>query len=81
MPTCRFIRNIVRMLCAVRQDLGSPRLIADVCENGFRPDFAASVRRISSRKGTVELPRFKTENNYNLTGVLLAMGMPWLANL
>jgi serine protease inhibitor len=29
-----------------------------------------------SSKGTVELPRFKLENEYDLTGVLPAMGMP-----
>jgi serine protease inhibitor len=39
-------------------------------------DFDASVRRMSSLKGTVELPRCKLENDYDLTGVLPAMGMP-----
>ena len=39
-------------------------------------DFEASVQRMSSLKGTVELPRFKLENDYDLTGVLPAMGMP-----
>ncbi len=36
----------------------------------------AWLRRMQRRKGTVELPRFKLENNYNLTGVLPPMGMP-----
>jgi serpin B len=39
-------------------------------------DFEAAVLRMNSSKGTVELPRFKLENEYDLTGVLPAMGMP-----
>jgi serpin B len=39
-------------------------------------DFDAAVGRMRSRKGTVELPRFKLENDYDLTHVLPAMGMP-----
>jgi serpin B len=39
-------------------------------------DFEASVRRMRSLEGTVELPRFKLENEYDLTGVLPSMGMP-----
>jgi serpin B len=39
-------------------------------------DFEASVRRMRSLEGTVELPRFKLENEYDLTGVLPLMGMP-----
>jgi serpin B len=34
------------------------------------------MRRMRGRKGTVELPRFKLENKYDLTGVLPPMGMP-----
>jgi serpin B len=32
--------------------------------------------QLRSQKGTVELPRFKLENDYNLKEVLAAMGMP-----
>ena len=39
-------------------------------------DFETSIQRMRSRKGTVELPRFKLDNDYDLTGVLPAMGMP-----
>jgi serpin B len=39
-------------------------------------DFEASIQRMRSREGTVELPRFKLENEYDLTGVLPPMGMP-----
>jgi serine protease inhibitor len=39
-------------------------------------DFEAALQRMRSRKGTVELPRFKLDNEYDLTGVLPAMGMP-----
>jgi serpin B len=39
-------------------------------------DFDASLLRMRPRKGTVELPRFKLENDYDLTGVLPPMGMP-----
>ncbi len=39
-------------------------------------DFDAAVRRMRSREGEVELPRFKLENDYDLTGVLPLMGMP-----
>jgi serine protease inhibitor len=39
-------------------------------------EFDASLQRMRSRKGTVELPRFKLENDYDLTGVLSPMGMP-----
>jgi serpin B len=39
-------------------------------------DFEAAIMRMRSRKGTVELPRFKLENEYDLTGVLPPMGMP-----
>ena len=38
-------------------------------------DFEADVQRLHSREGTVELPRFKLENEYDLTGVLPSMGM------
>jgi serine protease inhibitor len=38
-------------------------------------DFDASIQRMRPRKGTVELPRFKLENEYDLTGVLPPMGM------
>jgi serine protease inhibitor len=34
------------------------------------------TRQFRSRKGTVELPRFKLENEYNLNDVLAALGMP-----
>jgi len=36
----------------------------------------ASIQRMRSRKGTVELPRFKLENDYDFTGVLPSTGMP-----
>jgi serine protease inhibitor len=39
-------------------------------------DFEPSIQRMPWRKGTVELPRFKLKNEYDLTGVLPAMGMP-----
>jgi serine protease inhibitor len=39
-------------------------------------DFEAAVKRMRSSKGTVELPRFKLKNEYDLTGVLPPMGMP-----
>jgi serpin B len=39
-------------------------------------DFETSIQRMSSRQGTVELPRFKLDNDYDLTGVLPPMGMP-----
>jgi serpin B len=39
-------------------------------------DFEASIKRMHPRDGTVELPRFKLENDYDLTGVLPPMGMP-----
>lgn len=39
-------------------------------------DFETSIQRMRSRKGTVELPRFKLDNDYDLTGVLPPMGMP-----
>jgi serpin B len=39
-------------------------------------DFEAAISRMGSNKGTVELPRFKLENDYDLTGVLPLMGMP-----
>jgi serine protease inhibitor len=39
-------------------------------------DFEAAVLRMRSSKGTVELPRFKLENEYDLTGVLRWIGMP-----
>jgi serine protease inhibitor len=39
-------------------------------------DFEAAVRQMRWRKGTVELPRFKLDNEYDLTDVLPAMGMP-----
>lgn len=39
-------------------------------------DFQAAVRRMAPREGAVELPRFKLENEYDLTSVLPSMGMP-----
>jgi len=39
-------------------------------------DFEASIQRMRSRKGTVELPRFKLDNEYDLTRILPLMGMP-----
>jgi serpin B len=38
-------------------------------------DFEIAMQRMKSREGTVELPRFKLENEYDLTGVLPQMGM------
>jgi serine protease inhibitor len=43
-------------------------------------DFEAAIQQMHSSKGTVELPRFKLENEYDLTRVLPLMGMP-LASL
>jgi serpin B len=43
----------------------------------FGPEeFQAALLRMHLKKGAVELPRFKLENEYDLTGVLAAMGMP-----
>jgi serine protease inhibitor len=43
----------------------------------FTPkEFDAVVHQMRERKGTVELPRFKLENDYDLTAVLPSMGMP-----
>ena len=39
-------------------------------------DFDASNQRMRPRQGTVEFPRFKLENEYDLTRVLASMGMP-----
>lgn len=39
-------------------------------------DFESSLSQMRSSKGTVELPRFKLENEYDLTHVLPSMGMP-----
>jgi serpin B len=39
-------------------------------------EFEAALQRLRSREGTVELPRFKLENEYDLTGLLPKMGMP-----
>jgi serine protease inhibitor len=39
-------------------------------------DFEAALSKLRASKGTVELPRFKLENEYDLTGVLPSMGMP-----
>jgi serine protease inhibitor len=42
----------------------------------FTPaEFEAATSQMSSSKGTVELPRFKLENEYDLTHVLPPMGM------
>ncbi len=45
-------------------------------KNFTAKDFEDAIQRMSSREGTVELPRFKLENEYNLTDVLPPMGMP-----
>lgn len=37
--------------------------------------FDGAIQRMEPRQGTVELPRFKLQNDYNLTSVLKAMGM------
>jgi serine protease inhibitor len=39
-------------------------------------DFDAAIAGLHFRNGTVELPRFKLDNSYDLTGVLPALGMP-----
>jgi serine protease inhibitor len=39
-------------------------------------EFDATILKMRSRKGTVELPRFKLDNEYDLTGVLSSMAMP-----
>jgi serpin B len=39
-------------------------------------DFEAALGHLEHRKGTVDLPRFKLENEYGLKNVLMAMGMP-----
>lgn len=38
-------------------------------------EFESAISQMSSSKGTVELPRFKLENEYDLTHVLPPMGM------
>ncbi len=38
--------------------------------------FNAALDNLRFREGTVELPRFKLDNSYDLTGVLPALGMP-----
>jgi len=38
-------------------------------------EFEAAIQKMSSREGTVELPRFKLENEYDLTHMLPPMGM------
>jgi serpin B len=45
-------------------------------KNFTAADFENAIERMRSREGAVELPRFKLENEYNLTGVLPPMGMP-----
>jgi serpin B len=39
-------------------------------------NFEQWTGRMESRRGTLELPRFKLQNEYDLKGVLAAMGMP-----
>ena len=39
-------------------------------------DFDFVIRQLYRRQGTVELPRFKLDNGYDLAGVLASMGMP-----
>ncbi|MGA2177856.1 MAG: serpin family protein [Verrucomicrobiota bacterium] len=39
-------------------------------------NFEQWIGRMESRRGTLELPRFKLENEYNLKAVLASMGMP-----
>jgi serpin B len=39
-------------------------------------DFDAAIQRMRSCEGDVGLPRFKLENDYDLTGVLPRLGMP-----
>jgi serpin B len=62
----------------------------DVCMDVFLPkgrlnefmriftaeNFDQWTTRMESRQGTLELPRFKLQNEYNLKPVLAAMGMP-----
>jgi len=50
--------------------------LADFLKTFTEADFDASNQRMRFRKGTVELPRFKLENEYDLTRVLPSMGMP-----
>jgi serpin B len=39
-------------------------------------DFQKTLAQMPPRKGVVQLPRFKLENDYNLTSILPKMGMP-----
>jgi serpin B len=62
----------------------------DICMDVFLPkggldeflrtctaeNFEQWTGRMESRRGTLELPRFKLQNEYNLKPILAAMGMP-----
>jgi serine protease inhibitor len=48
----------------------------DFAQNLTMENWQQWTRRFRSEKGTLELPRFKLENEYDLKPVLSAMGMP-----
>lgn len=48
----------------------------DLVQNLNMDNWLRWTTRLRSRKGTVELPRFKLENEYKLNGELAALGMP-----
>jgi len=48
----------------------------DFVQNLTMENWQQWTRQFRSRKGTVELPRFKLENDYKLNDVLAALGMP-----
>lgn len=50
--------------------------VADFLQNLTAENLRQEITQLHSQKGTVELPRFKLENEYNLKPVLATMGMP-----
>jgi serpin B len=50
--------------------------LAGFLQNLTMENWEQWTAQFRSRKGTVELPRFKLENDYDLKGVLEALGMP-----
>ena len=62
---------------AVSMDVFLPKAGLDAFLGGLTAEnFEQWTRQMQSRKGALELPRFKLENEYNLKAVLSAMGMP-----
>ncbi len=61
----------------VSMDVFLPKGSLDKFLPSFTADnFAQWIGQMESRRGTLELPRFKLQNEYNLKGILAAMGMP-----